>query len=268
MIIKRYHWRRLVSVSKMWLSAAVVLISGNRAKSNKKLIGLKDKYRGQRCFIIGNGPSLTKEDLELLTDEVTFASNRIFRIFDQTQWRPTYYAAFDDSIATAEDLAEHISQLQCEAKFLREQGWLSNRKIKDACYIHSWHSRGLLKDPRFSTDLTKGIYTIATVTYSLMQIARYMGFSEIYLIGVDHKYRQEQKKDGTVVTDNTIKSYFGQEGQCEKQVVAASWEMEEAYKYAERYSRENGFRIYNATRGGYLEVFDRVDLDSVFVLQQ
>ncbi len=39
--------------------------------------------------------------------------------------------------------------------------------------------------------------------------------------------------------------------------------MEVAYEYAEKYSREHGFRIYNATRGGYLEVFERVNLNDV-----
>lgn len=260
----KHFYHRLVTVASYWISEVVVRVSGNRRKSKEKLEKLKNKHSGQRCFIIGNGPSLTKEDLELLSNEVTFASNRIFRIFDQTKWRPTYYAVFDDSIASAEDLTQFVNQLRCEAKFVREQGWRSNRKLKDVCYIHSWHSRKYLKNPCFSKDLTKGIYTIATVTYSMIQIARYMGFSEIYLLGVDHKYRNELKKDGTVVTNEKTKSYFGQEGKHEKSVVAASWEMEEVYRYVENYAKENNFCIYNSTRGGCLEIFERVDLDNLF----
>ena len=232
-------------------------------KSNQMLAGLKNKYSGQRCFIIGNGPSLTKEDLELLKNEVTFASNRIFKMFEQTEWRPTYYAVFDDSVAADKDLQSNVNAMPCEGKFLRAQGWLSNRGINNPCYIHSFHSRKYLVTPEFSLDLSKGIFTIATVTYALIQIAYHMGFREIYLLGVDHKYRNEQKKDGTIIVNNT-KSYFGDAGNFEKTVVAASWEMEEAYKFAEQYSRENGFRIYNATRGGHLEIFERVDLDSLF----
>ena len=261
-IAKRICYK-VYGMIKWWISAVMVWLLGYRRKSNKIISSLKNKYYGQRCFIIGNGPSLTKQDLELLSNEITFASNRIFRMFEQTSWRPTYYAVFDDGIAAAEDLALNVNNMTCEAKFVREQGWCFNRKINDACYIHSWASRKLLEAPQFSQQLTKGIYTIATVTYSLIQIARYMGFSEIYLIGVDHKYRNEQKKDGTIIQNN-IKSYFGKEGSHEKSVVAASWEMEEAYKFAEQYSRKNGFRVYNATRGGYLEVFERVNLDLLF----
>ena len=37
-----------------------------------------------------------------------------------------------------------------------------------------------------------------------------------------------------------------------------------AYEAAESYGKESGkFKIYNATRGGALEVFERVDLDKV-----
>ncbi|HJD45240.1 MAG TPA: hypothetical protein H9909_00215, partial [Candidatus Mediterraneibacter norfolkensis] len=56
---------------------------------------LKNKHKGERCFVIGNGPSLTAEDLELLKGEITFAANRIYMLFDRTDWRPTYYFCAD-----------------------------------------------------------------------------------------------------------------------------------------------------------------------------
>ena len=40
--------------------------------------------------------------------------------------------------------------------------------------------------------------------------------------------------------------------------------MKVAFEFAEEYSKEHGFRIYNATRGGALEAFERVDFDSLF----
>lgn len=89
-----------------------------------------------------------------------------------------------------------------------------------------------------------------------------MGFTEIYLIGVDNKYANERKKDGSVV-NNSMKSYFGKDYANESAVVASTWEMDEVYKFVEKYSRENGFRIFNATRGGYLETFERVSLDDI-----
>lgn len=240
------------------------ILSGSRSKSRSFLHSLKGKYAGKRCFVIGNGPSLNVHDLEMLQNEVTFTSNRIYNIFERTAWRPTYYAVFDDAVAADPDTITHANLFECDGKFFREQSWLTSRKYKNACFIHSQHDRKYLKEPAFSQDISKEIYTIATVTYTLIQIARYMGFDEIYLLGVDHKYAREQKADGTVIENQDIRSYFGNQQKQEKSVVGASWEMELAYQYAERYSRENNFRIFNATRGGYLEVFERVDLDSLF----
>lgn len=67
--------------------------------NDKALLALKDIHRGERCFIVGNGPSLKVEDLHLLQDEFTLASNRIWLAFDQTAWRPTYYTLCDMVVA-------------------------------------------------------------------------------------------------------------------------------------------------------------------------
>ena len=80
---------------------------------------------------------------------------------------------------------------------------------------------------------------------------------EINLVGKD--------EDGTIVKNDGIKSYFGEKNHEAENIAVSSWQMEIAYQYAEKYSRENGFRVYNATRGGYLEVFERVDFDSLFI---
>ena len=38
-----------------------------------------------------------------------------------------------------------------------------------------------------------------------------------------------------------------------------------AYKKAKKYANLYGFNIYNASRGGKLEVFERVDFDEIFI---
>ena len=74
-------------------------LNGTGRKSRKYLRECKDIHKGKRAFIIGNGPSLTKEDLEMLTNEITFASNRIYKMFDDTEWRPKYFTISDDGVA-------------------------------------------------------------------------------------------------------------------------------------------------------------------------
>ena len=59
--------------------------------------------------------------------------------------------------------------------------------------------------------------------------------------------------------------YFSDEEKAIYEGVAADFDsMNLAYQKAETYSRKHGFRIYNATRGGRLEAFERVDFDGLF----
>lgn len=247
------------------IGSILVDCSARKKKSKDILESVHNKYVGKRCFILGNGPSLTPEDLDKLKGEITFASNRIYKIFDKTDWRPTYYGMLDEAVGKTPGLAEEVSKLKC-IKFLRKEGFLTYRNIKgDTCYIKSWWNRKYLDDPQFSEDLTKGVYTIATVTYMLIELARWMGFSEMYLLGMDNRYKFGMTRDGKVFRNEGVCSYFGEEMKNEPlpQTAPATWEMDVAYEYAEKYSREHGFRIYNATRGGFLEKFERVNLDEV-----
>ena len=98
-----------------------------------------------------------------------------------------------------------------------------------------------------------------------MQLAAYMGFSEIYLLGVDHNYPIEFDADGNIVSENKgIKSYFGGE---EAQKVAITppkvIEMSRAFISANKVSKNADFTIYNATRGGKLEIFERKNFDEI-----
>lgn len=59
-----------------------------------------------------------------------------------------------------------------------------------------------------------------------------------------------------------MKSYFGNTQQ-KSGAYDRTWESNLVYEFAEQYSRTHSFRIYNATRGGYLEIFERKNLDDV-----
>lgn len=236
-----------------------------RKQSNDILNEVRNKYEGERCFILGNGPSLSPKDLDALKNEITFASNRIYKIFEQTEWRPTYYVLFDENVAKSEGVIEGANRIDC-IKFVRAQGYLIYRKLTGTiCYLHSWYSRRYLDKPAFSENLQEGIYSIATVTYTMIQLARWMGFKEIYLLGIDNKYAYSILRDGSIVKNEGVISYFAvnNENIPELSTASATWECDVAYEYAEKYSRSKNFRIYNATRGGFLEAFERVNLDDV-----
>lgn len=224
----------------------------------------KNIHKGKRIFIIGNGPSLTIKDLNVLHEhnELCFALNKIHKVFSQTEWRPDYIGMTDTRaiLASEEDL-DIITENS--VLFMADRYINSNTAYEDGLqYVHLKSEYYAPNPPGFSDDITKGVFWGYTVTYDFaIQIAAYMGFSEMYLIGMDHN-------NVGAVTDprnHFIKDYFTQEEtDIYKDVVADFGAMEIAYKKAENYSRKHGFRIYNATRGGKLEVFERVDFDSLF----
>ncbi|MCI9078413.1 MAG: DUF115 domain-containing protein [Lachnospiraceae bacterium] len=251
---------------KSRISRCIVYLTGKKKKSDRYLLKMKGKYSRKRCFVLGNGPSLTAEDLELLKDEITFASNKIYRIFEKTSWRPTFLGLMDESVAEQKGVLDGLNGFECEKKFALQESYYIFRKLKgDICFLHGWYQRKYLDNPGFSDDLTKGVYCIATVTYMLIQIARYMGFDEIYLMGIDNKYAYSKLKDGTIVRNEGVTSYFGEEKAPlpDPGTAVSTWELDVAYEYADGYSRKHGFRIYNATRGGFLEKFERVNLEDI-----
>lgn len=239
-------------------------LSGKERESCSYLKTCKGIHKGKRAFIIGNGPSLTVNDLEKISNEITFASNRIYKLFPNTSWRPTYYTMSDEGMLRDEEIIGNLDTFDCKMKFFRKEGCFRLRHLKKPmCLVHMWGSRKYLDKPNFSEDAEKGVYGIATVTYFAMQMAVHMGIREIYLLGIDHKYQKEQQRDGSIVVNGNIESYGWKSDASEKNVVGASWEMDVAYRFAKRYGDEKGIRIYNATRGGCLEAFPRVNLDEI-----
>ena len=70
----------------------------NNSKNIDILKSFFKKYENKRCFIVGNGPSLNIADLESIKNEITFGFNRIYYMFDKTDWRPTFYCSEDIQI--------------------------------------------------------------------------------------------------------------------------------------------------------------------------
>ncbi len=80
--------------------------------------------RGQRCFIIGNGPSLKQTDLTKLKDEFTFGMNRIYLLFPELGFNTTYFVSINDLVI--EQCAQEIAALPIP-KFI---SWHSNRHFQ------------------------------------------------------------------------------------------------------------------------------------------
>lgn len=238
---------------------------------------LKDIHKGERCFIIGNGPSLNKCDLTKLKNEFTFGFNAIYLNYKKMKFHPTYYCLEDSLVA--KDRAKEISRYKGpKIKFLGKHLAQTLGKMKNSIWLNmdfSYYQNKLNNEPEtvtlpgFSLDLTQKAEVTGTVTYIALQVAYYMGFSEVYMIGYDHYYKvppKEEMVNGVQIIskiddeNHFHKDYFGK---------GKSWHdpkvfrMEEGYKKARAVFEEDGRKIYNATVGGHLEVFERVDYNSL-----
>lgn len=214
---------------------------------HQELTAFYRKYTGRRCFIIGNGPSLRIQDLDKLNrhGDICFGFNVIHKLYDRTGWRPDFVCVKDPLV-----MAQNYDSI-------RENN-LCPVFVSDVKFYYGWE-KGENEYPfldiqehlYFSDDIVSGCSCGASVSYTAMQISAYMGFSEIYLLGMDCSNWQE---------------HFDEQYWNADEAFRAPDEMKifEAYKRAEQYSRDHGFRIWNATRGGKLEVFERVDFDSLF----
>lgn len=233
----------------------------------KALAKYKDIYTGRRCFIVANGPSLCAADLDVLqkNGEITFGMNRIYKIFPETSWRPTYYVCEDELII--QECQQEISAIPSKKKFIPiELNWYHGISIPDANYFHLNYTEEFRYPHGFSPNFAHQIDCRGTVTCTCMQIAAYMGFSEIYLLGVDHNYQRTIDINGNIVEDLTAKDYFceGYDADIKDIVVHDMGNNTRAYIDAKKYCDTTGrTTIYNATRGGKLEVFPRVDFDKI-----
>lgn len=234
----------------------------------KRIKEFKDKYVGRRCFFIGNGPSLKAEDLAMLHNhgEVTFAFNRIYNIFDQTPWRPTYYISQDEKML--QGCQDIVDNLELPVKFIPIQlKWYHGIDIHDAIYFNvNWQKLDNLSDYLFSDDAAHEIYCASTGMYSAAQLAVYMGFQQIYLIGVDHHFRISQNNKGEIVVDEKAQDYFTEKYNQDKQnlYIPNTEKSTLTYIAMKEHCSQRNIQVYNATRGGKLEIFPRVDLDVLF----
>lgn len=233
----------------------------------KQLQSLKRKYSGKRCFIIGNGPSLRAEDLNRLKNEYTFAFNRIYYIFDQTDWRPTFYCTQDDKIATS-SVDEINSKIKTPFIFAPiNLKWYYGIDLHTNYFFNQLRAEAETKCPEFSEDISSWIGVGNTVAYTAMQLAAYMGFTEIYLLGIDHSFHTYQDQKGNIITDPTAKDYFCSDySNVKESLFVPRLDLSTlSYMAAQKYAETHPVKIYNATRGGKLEVFPRVDFDALFV---
>lgn len=238
-----------------------------KTKYGKAIHKYKDLYKGKRCFLIGNGPSLKASDLTELHNagEITFAFNRIYNIFEETDWRPSFYISQDEKMLKG--CADIVDDLQLNVKLIPIQlHWYHGINIHDALYFNmNWQQAENPCDFLFSEDISKRIDCASTGMYTAAQLAVYMGFSKIYFIGVDHHFHISQNNKGEIIVDDSVKDYFSDKYNEDKDelYIPNTDKSTLTYIAMRNHCDRLGVKVYNATRGGRLEVFPRVEFDTL-----
>ncbi len=222
---------------------------------------LKNKHRGERVVIVCNGPSLNNMDLSFLKRECVIGLNKIYLGFQKFRFYPKYYVAVNPKVI--EQSVSEIRKLNC-VKFLGDQG--ANGFISENSSTYLLNT----KNPpfRFCKDIAVGLHEGWTVTYAALQIAYYLGFLEVVIIGMDHNFTFSGKPNEEKVLhgedqNHFCGSYFGNGQKWDNPDLEHS---EESYKIAKCVFEEEGRRILDVTVNGRCQVFDKVDYRQLFGL--
>jgi FkbM family methyltransferase len=225
----------------------------------------------RRCFVIGNGPSLNDTDLSLLAGEATFAVNGFFLKARELTWSPTFYVVEDHLVA--EDRADDINAIGDSIKLFPANLAYCLTEDHQTTYFDL---RPRISYPHgfdFSMDADRCTYAGCTVTFTCLQLAAFLGFQEIYLIGVDADYAIPDDASRSTVYGVPIldmksddpnhfdPNYFGKGYRWHDPQVD---KMLEAYREAKAVTERHGISILNAGIGGKLAVFPRVEYLSLF----
>lgn len=228
----------------------------NKAKSQKAHISqIKNLHLNKRCFIIANGPSLKNINLKPLKNEITFGMNRIYLNKDKMGYLPTYLVVSNELVIN--QFYTEIELLNCTTYL----NWKSNKKIKDNENIHFFRNYLSLVD-KFSLEGEKGFYSGGTVTYICLQLAVQMGFKEIYLIGLDHNF-----KDKGIPNSTEIRKQENDENHFHPNYFpkGIKWQLpdlvrsEIAYNVANQICNLKGIKLINLTPETKCDIFDKAN---------
>jgi hypothetical protein len=241
------------------------------------------KYQGKRAFLIGNGPSLARTPLDQLQGEHTFAMNRIALLYDKVNWRPSFFVCTTTNVARAEwrkDILRTIS-LGIPSFVLDElKGYVEPHS--NVIYINCTHGNEVVSyapDEWWSYDVSQRVCKFGSSMLVALQIAVYMGFNPIYLIGCDLGFRRPSSKlSSNRLISKALRRLTGQQSILARDPnhfdpgygtpglapEKLDMNMLAAHNLALRATKQIGVQIYNATLGGELEVYPRVELAHVF----
>ena len=218
---------------------------------------LRARHQNDRVVIVANGPSLNWMDLSFLRREIVIGMNKIFLGFRTFGFYPRYYVAVNRKVI--EQSVDQIRAMNC-VKFISKHG----AKLLPENAL-TYHIETQSPPARFCRDISDGVHEGWTVTYAALQIAYFLGFKEVVLIGLDHRYEYQGAPNEARQLDGPDPNHFSTEyfrGQTwDNPDLARS---DESYRIARQEYEKTGRRIIDATVDGACKIFEKSNYRTIF----
>lgn len=223
---------------------------------HRKIFRLKNKHKNQIGFLIGNGPSVRLNDLDRLKDKTTFCCNRFHLAYDKLTFRPKYTLTAD--LQVIEDFGQEIVWKSENLIFII---WKYPVNLKgEYIWVRAEFGHG------FSEDVFKCVYPGGGTLIAGVQIGYFLGIKKFFLYGIDHNFKfrtcANSVDEWRIAQGNG--NHFIKNYRSGKQWAPPPIDkIEKSFKLCDNFLRSEGGWLKNATRGGKLEVLERVDFDKI-----
>jgi hypothetical protein len=245
-------------------------------------------HKGERCFVLATGPSINDQDLAPLKSELCIAVGSFYLHKDVRIIDPLYHVespnhepfSFKDIELYLTNYTNYYSpktkyffgHTHYKCSFYNYIQQLYKSSQLDINYLN-YAGSAQISEQNYTCsnqwDITRNLFWCRTVVYSAIQLAAYMGCKEIYLLGCDHDYLKRYFEDGF----ENHHFYSDSKGPEAVKEILDSFTLErwfeEYYFRWQQYRLMNaqlesmGCKIFNATKGGMLDVFPRVHLEDI-----
>ena len=227
--------------------------------NNKRFELLENRHVGSRCVLVANGPSLNRMDLSFLKHEYVIGLNKIYLGFKKFGFYPRYYVAVNAKVI--EQSVSEIKQLNC-VKLISDHG--AHGLIPEDAL--TYHINTMSPAARFCHDITQGVHEGWTVTYAALQVAYFLGFKEVVLIGLDHRFKYSGEPNEAKILNGPDPNHF-----CEGYFgYGQHWDnpdmknIEESYRIAQAEYEKDGRQIIDASVNGACDIFEKADYHKLF----
>lgn len=240
----------------------------------------KDIHKNKRLFILCCGPSIQEMDLTVLKEEITMAVHSFYLHKDIRTIRPNYYcsAQWSYSEELKESLglkyAREIKKYMEDSKYffcIRDKEMIEKSGAFDSNEVNYYYYGSIGDSLYEEIDFCQGVMPIQSVPILCLQLAIYMGFREIYLLGTEHdaivtrQYSHFYHYDASIMSqENGETDSKGNLNDTFENLLGCTYTLWEQYKIVKRIAEKQGIKIYNATPMGILDVFERVDFRSLW----